>query len=301
MIDQSKHKLPLVTVIIPCFNREKYIVETIESVINQTWPSVELIVVDDGCTDGSRFLLENYSDRIVLLEHPNRVNCGQSAAINLGLKNSHGEFIAILDSDDLFAADKIEKQVLYLLNNPQVGLVYSNGYAIDSKGIILNKFYNETHIESSDPNRVLMDCYFLLPNNALVRDSVYKTVGYFDESLRSAQDHDMAIRIAECTQISYLDAPVFFYRRHLDSISQKNAKLRWQNGYKILLKSIKRHNYHPKVILKRLAVLNFRLAQCYLEDKKIIKSILLFLAAGICDPFRSLRVLRGYEKVTSPH
>ena len=104
----------LVTVIIPLYNRCKYIEETINSVLNQTYQKVELIVVDDGSTDGSFEIALRLSElnNFVVITHPNRINKGQSAAINLGLQQSKGEYIAILDSDDLFEVDKLERHRL---------------------------------------------------------------------------------------------------------------------------------------------------------------------------------------------
>ncbi len=290
-----------VSVIIPCYNRGKYIAQTIESVLNQTYPNIELIVIDDGCTDNSRELLENYSDLIRILEHPGRVNKGQSAALNLGLQSSNSDYVAFLDSDDLFTSEKIERQVNFLEENPQFGLVYANGHAIDENGKILYRIYEKHHREDSDPNRVLLDCYFLLPNNSLVRREALKKAGLFDETLRSAQDHDLAIRVAEVTKIAYMDEYLFFYRRHPDSISYRNAKLRWQNGYKILNKARSRYQYRFSTLLGRLAVLNFRLGQCYREEGNFLRAVPLFIAAGICDPLRSLSVLLGREKISNPH
>jgi len=258
-------------------------------------------VVDDGCTDGSRKVLESYGNRLTILEHSGRGNRGQSAAINLGLKYCTGEYVAILDSDDLFAPDKIQKQVTFLIKNPDKGLVYSNGYSIDENSNILYEMYDKNHKEYSNPNNVLMDCYFLLPNNSLVRRSIFELVGGFDETLRAAQDHDMAIRVSEITKLAYLEDHLFYYRRHKDSISHKNAKRRWLNGYKILKKACARYNYPMKTLLGRLAVLNFRLGQCYVEEKRYLRAGLLFIAAGICDPKRTVGVLIGHEKVSSPH
>lgn len=293
--------IPQVSVIIPCYNREKYIAATIESVLAQTWPNIELIVVDDGCTDGSRAILESYGKRLILLEHPGRINRGQSAAINLGLRHCRGEYVAILDSDDMFAPDKIQKQVSFLLENPQIGLVYSNGHAIDENGNILYEFYDKNHKETSDPSKVLMNCYFLLPNNSLVRKEVFELAGEFDEKLRTAQDHDMAIRIAEVSKLGYLGEYLFFYRRHADSISHKNAKKRWENGFKILEAACQRYPYPRRTRNRRLAVLNFRLGQCYFEEKNLIKAGVHFVKAGFLDPSRSLNVILGRESLTSPH
>ena len=293
--------LPKVCVIIPCYNRGKYIAETVESVLNQTYPNIELIVVDDGCTDHSREVLERYADRIKILEHPGRVNKGQSAALNLGIRSSHSEYIAFLDSDDLFAPEKIEKQVRFLEENAQFGLVYANGHTIDENGKKIFRIYGDHHHEPSDPNRLLLNCYFLLPNNSLLRREVLDRAGLFDETLRSAQDHDLAIRIAEVTKIAYLNECLFFYRRHGDSISYRNAKLRWRNGYKILNRARSRYRYRFSTVLGRLAVLNFRLGQVYREEGNYLRAIPLFMAAGLCDPLRSLKVLLGRERISSPH
>ena len=292
---------PKVSVIIPCFNRERYIAQTVDSVLSQTWQNLELIVVDDGCSDGSRAILESFGSRLEILQHPGRVNRGQSAAINLGLQHASGEYVAVLDSDDLFAPHKIERQVQFLMANPYLGLVYANGHYIDQDGVILHEFYGNGHRETSDPNRVLLDCYFLVPNNALVRRSAFERCGLFDEELRASQDHDMAIRLTEVVQVGYLPEHLFFYRRHLDSISYRNVKRRWLNGYKILLKAYRRYPYRLSAVLGRLAVLNFRLGQCYKEEQRYLLAGLMFLAAGITDPVRSLRVIIGREPVSGHH
>jgi Glycosyltransferases, probably involved in cell wall biogenesis len=292
---------PKVSVIIPCYNRRDFIAETVESVLRQTWPNIELIVVDDGSTDGSREILESFGSKLQLMEHPGRANRGQSAAINLGIEACTGEYVAILDSDDLFAPQKIEKQVTFLIDHPEIGLVYANGNSIDVRGNVLYKFYDKDHSEPSFSARILLDCYFLIPNNSLIRKSVFASSGLFDEDLRAAQDHDMAIRISEVARIAYIPECLFYYRRHKDSISFKNVKTRWQNGYRILWKACRRHRYPLKIILGRLAVLNFRMAQCHLEEKQYVKAAMYLLAAGLTDPLRSIRVLLGIESVSSHH
>ena len=292
---------PKVTVIIPCYNREDYIRETVDSVLNQTYSNIELICVDDGCTDGTREILDNYADTIIVLEHAGRVNKGQSAAINLGMENAAGKYIAILDSDDLFAPEKIEKQVKYLEEHSDIGLVYVNGYGVDGNGERLYSFYDHSHIEKSDPERVLMDCYFLIPNNSLVRKTAFELAGKFDEKLRSAQDHDMAIRLAEVTKLAYLNEYLFYYRRHKDSISSKKADLRWKNGLIILKKASKRYPYSFRARRKRFAVLHFRIGQCLLEKKTTISALYHLLLAGICDPARGCNVLAGKENISGLH
>jgi len=290
----------LVSVIIPCYNREQFIAATIESVLNQTWSDIELIVVDDGCTDGSRGVVESYGGKLTLLEHKGRCNKGQSASINLGLKMSHGKYVAILDSDDLFAPQKLEKQVHFLDANPEIGLVYANGMSIDAQGRELYPIIFGDHKPPIGPESVLENSPFNLPSNSLVRRSVYEKVGLFDETLRSAQDHDMAIRIAEVTRIGYLNESLWFYRRHDGSISHTKIKERWRNGFRILEAACRRYPYPKKVRNRRLAVLNFRLGQCYLAEKNYIQAGLHLLKAGLLDPWRSLAVIMGRESISSP-
>jgi glycosyltransferase involved in cell wall biosynthesis len=297
---QTEEEYPIVSVIIPCFNREEYIATTIDSVLSQTWPNIELIVVDDGCIDGSRAILESYGNRIIIYEHAGRTNKGQSAAINLGLGNCRGKYIAILDSDDLFAPEKIEKQVKYLEDNPEIGMVYANGKAIDENGKELFSLHSKGHQPPSGPESVLENCTFNLPSNSLVCRSVYDNAGLFDETLRSAQDHDMAIRICEVAKVGYIDEYLWFYRRHAGSISHTKIKERWRNGFRILDAACKRYPYPGRTRNRRRAVLNFRLGQCYMEEKSFIRAGIYFLKAGLLDPLRSLDVMRGRESVSNP-
>jgi glycosyltransferase involved in cell wall biosynthesis len=294
-------KVPKVAVIIPVYNRERLIDETIKSVLAQTYPNIEVIAVDDGSTDNSRKVLESFGNKIRVLEHPGRVNNGQSAAINLGIRSTESEYVAILDSDDLFAPKKIERQVEYLQKKRNVGLVYCNGYYINEEGRVLYRIFPEGHAEKNNPEHVLLDCYFSLPSNSLIRRRAIEKAGSFDESMRSAQDHDMAIRLAEVTRLAYIDEPLWYYRRHPSSQSGVHAKRRWQVGFTILEKACKRYPYPKKIYRKRKAVLNFRMGQCFLEEKKHLNSLIHFLKAGIHDPVRSLKVIFGKEKTSSPH
>ena len=293
-------EFPLVSVIIPCYNRQDYIAETIDSVLNQTWSNIELIVVDDGCTDRSRQILESYGEKIRLMEHPGRINKGQSAAINVGLRCANGDYVAILDSDDVFLPEKIEKQVCFLSQHRQYGLVYSNGHAIDEKGRMLYLLLDEGHLPPTGPETVLLNSCFNLPSNALVRKEVFDQAGWFEETYRSAQDHDMAIRVAEIARVGFINECLWLYRRHGKSISRMRTLERWQNGLKILKAACRRYPYPLGVRLKRKAVLHFRLGQCHWQQRDFVTSLFYFGVAGFCDPARALKVLSGREPVTGP-
>jgi len=300
-VDRSDAVIPKVTAIIPCYNREMFIRETLESVLGQSYENMEIIAVDDGSTDHTREILEEYRDRIKIMEHKGRENKGQSAAINLALHASQSDYVAILDSDDLWLPTKIEKQVDFLERDPSTGLVYANGLVIDENGRKLWKIYPEGYKELNKPGEVLVNCYFLLPNNALLRRSVFEKAGDFDETLRSAQDHDMAIRVAEITCLGYLDEILFKYRKHSDSQSYRFARRRWGNGFIIYEKARKRYRYTWNVRRRRLAVLNFRMGQCLLEESAFLRAIPHFLKAGLLDPRRAIRLIVGRESAGGLH
>ena len=289
----------LVSVIVPSYNRASYIDDAVGSVIGQSYKNVELIVVDDGSEDMSLEILKEYELRglLKLLTHPNQRNCGQSASINLGIRHASGEYVSILDSDDMFAVRKLEEQVDFLNSNPNVGMVYGQAHAIDARGNFLFKVPGDRHVEVSDPNRLLLDCYMALPGGSMIRRSIFDEIGLFEESFRAGQDHDMAIRIMEATKCAYLPKLAFYYRKHDDAISVKGLERRWLTGMEILRRATQRYPYKKSTIRKRKAVLKFRLGQTYWREGRKLKAFPHLVSSGFLDPVRALKVLTGREKV----
>ena len=197
--------------------------------------------------------------------------------------------------------DKLEKQVAYLQANPDVGVVYGNVLMVDEHGNKLFRRYGDDHVDRGGPEEVLIDCYLSIPSNSLVRHAVYDEVGGYDESLRAAQDHDMAIRLAEATRFGFINELMFSYRRHDDSISAGSATRRWRNGFKILEKAVSRYPYPGHVVRKRRAVLHFRMAQCLMKERKRLQALPHLASSFINDPARSIAVALGRERISSPH
>lgn len=291
-------KAKTISVIIPSYNRSIYIEEAVRSVLTQNYHPVQLIVVDDGSTDGSFKKLKDLAvaETFLLLTHPDRCNKGQSASINLGLRHVEGEYVAILDSDDMFAASKLEHQVEFLQQNPDVGMVYGQGHAIDADGNFLFEVPANGHSEPGDPNRLLLDCYMALPGGALIRKAVLDKVGFFEEGFRAGQDHDMALRIMEASKVAYLPELAFYYRKHGDSISSKGLERRWNTGMEILRRAAERYPYRKSTLRKRKAVLHFRLGQTYWRESGKLKALRHMLVAGFMDPLRAIGVILGREK-----
>ncbi len=123
------NNLPLVSIITPFLNTDKFFEECIESVLKQTYNNWELVLVDDGSSDNSTKIAKHYADKypekIYYREHQNHQNCGASASRNLGIQTSQGEYIAFLDSDDIYLPSKLEDQVMLLNSYPQAGMLYA--------------------------------------------------------------------------------------------------------------------------------------------------------------------------------
>lgn len=177
---------PLVSVIIPVYNGEKFLAEALDSVFAQNYEPIEVIVVDDGSTDGTAALLSGYGDRIRYLHQENQ---GQAAARNRALGIVSGELIAFLDADDIWLPDKLHQQIAYLRANPSVGVVATQMEAFLDEDAGWIPGLNRAYWESAPPG--------LLPSTLLCRRALFYSVGYFAEELRLAEDTDWLFRLKE--------------------------------------------------------------------------------------------------------
>jgi glycosyltransferase involved in cell wall biosynthesis len=179
----------LVSVIIPTYNRAALLRETISSVLAQTYPAIEIVVVDDGSTDATPELLASYGDRIRVIR---KQNGGGTAARNTGILAAHGEFISVLDHDDLLLPEKIARQVALLEARPELGLVHCGYYRMDHAGRYLDKVIDLP--EGDVRMQIVLGC-FIWSGAPLIRRAVFDEVGLFDEQIWSS-DADMWLKIA---------------------------------------------------------------------------------------------------------
>jgi glycosyltransferase involved in cell wall biosynthesis len=280
---------PTVCCIIPIFNGEKFLEECIESVFEQTYPGIEIICVNDGSTDRSEEILKNYLPRIRILTHQDNRNHGQAAAWNLGLKHTKAELIAFLDCDDKWYPNKIEEQARIFEEDSEVGLVYTNGHAIDENGKILYQLLPEGFKEENIPGEILLNCYIRAPSSTMVRRQILQRAGLFREDLQST-DHDMWVRVGEVSRFHYLPMCLMGYRMHRGQQSQKRKQ--WEDGFLILEEACKRFPYGFGIKRRRLAVLHYRLAGHDLRGGRYFRSMGRYLLAGVHDPMRALGVMK---------
>jgi glycosyltransferase involved in cell wall biosynthesis len=228
-----------VSVIIPTYNCENYICETIDSVFAQTYQDFEIIVVDDGSTDNTKEVLKKYSDRI---RYFFQEKSGPSVARNAGVRASLGEYLAFLDSDDIWLRNKLEIQIKIMDSSPEVGLICTDGEKFNNEGMLATSLrpslakhalfkkdslkFRISQTEINDGSIFKGDLYkelclgnVVVTSSVLVRSSCLRKIGDFDKGLNVAEDYDLWIRISQKYQILYLNRVTVRYRIRRDSIS----------------------------------------------------------------------------------
>lgn len=219
-------KAPAVSVIIPTYNRAALIGEAIASVLNQSFADFELIIVDDGSTDDSASVILSFDDpRLIFLRQENR---GRSAARNAAIARARGKYVAFLDSDDTFLADKLERQVAYMELHPEVGMVYTSALCIDETG---NPLDGHAYVAERE-GRIYQDVAFFRPvtitlPTVMVRREVLTAAGHFDEAMERFEDTDLWRRIAKRNVVGVMREATCRLRTHADNAleSQNPAKI----------------------------------------------------------------------------
>ncbi|TYT23606.1 glycosyltransferase [Luteimonas viscosa] len=209
---------PETSVIIPTWNRRDLVARAIDSVLAQTREVGEIIVVDDGSTDGTgEVLAQRYGKRITYVA---QANAGVSAARNRGLAMAQGRYLALLDSDDVWLPEKTARQAAFLEANPGIGLVLCDVIRVGVDGETIDVFDRRRQIPADGPalQWVLRDPA-LAPLSVLMRREVYEDVGGFDESLRTAEDLDFHLRVAARWGIGVVSEPLARALRGHDGLS----------------------------------------------------------------------------------
>jgi glycosyltransferase involved in cell wall biosynthesis len=208
--------MPLISVIIPVYNGEKMIRETIDSVLNQTFPDFELLVINDGSTDSTLEVLQTIQDRrLKVFSYP---NAGQPVSRNRGIGKAVGEYISFIDADDLWTPDKLEAQLRVLQENPEAAVAYSWSDCIDES----SQFFRQGgHLSiNGDVYQNLLVVNFLENgSNPLIRRQALMEVGGFDESLSNAHDWDMWLRLAAHYHFIAVPSTQILYRVSPNSMS----------------------------------------------------------------------------------
>lgn len=250
------------------------VVEAVESVLNQTYKNLELIVVDDGSTDDTEDVLKPYLDRIKYIKQENK---GNAAARNTGLKEAKGEFIAFNDSDDLWVGDNLEKEVRYLHEHPDVDMVCGNGIIFGNTRDVGRLVISDKRARLLEKNGVTVKDIFMKSTirtpTVVIRKKVIDTLGGFDGSLRVCVDGDFSLRLlGSGYKVAFMNEVFFKLRKHDDNLSSDREQ-RLLHSIKIIKKLL---SDKPELegiigkenISKRLAYRYYRLAKTYKKKGK---------------------------------
>lgn len=249
----------LVTIIMPVYNGEPTLQEAVDSVLSQSYPDWELIVVDDGSTDTTADIVMGFRDsRIRYFYQENR---GQAAALNRGLENSQGEFVTTLDADDWLTQNSLADRVAFLNEHPEFGVVYADGYYCDPSGKELMRFseYMPARIEGDVFGTLLVTSFYGTGATVMIRREVadHDAIRY-DESIVWCQDWDFYIRLAEKTQFGYSSSIAIRYRLHSSGMTVSMPEGR-------RLESLIRLRYKA-LSLERFATLSPQQKQAFFYD-----------------------------------
>jgi len=215
--------MPKVSVIIPAYNQAKYLRDAIDSVLNQTFQDLELIIVDDGSTDETRDIVSSYNhNKITYIYQENQ---GLSSARNTGIKSSNGSYLAFLDSDDLFLPNIIEDQIIALHNQPTLKVVLCGWNYIDEHGSVIISVIPWEKYPNPDLESLLIGMPYV-PTGTLFRRDCFEGIGLFDETLTGGEDWDLFIRLASTNNLmAWTKGILCNYRIHSSNMTRDPDRL----------------------------------------------------------------------------
>lgn len=231
----------LVTVVIATYNMGHYLPQAVQSVLNQTYPHVEVQIVDDGSTDSTTEVTGELSrdPRVRVFRQD---NAGQTKAKNAGIVRARGEYIAFLDADDDWLPDKLMKQLPLFRDRPQLGVVYSDCLCMDDKGASLPKDPTVMY-RGRISGRLLIENFVCFPT-AVVRRRCLDELGAFDEKYAMGIDYELWLRLSASYEFDYLPDPTVRYRIWGGQMS-KNYQRRYESAIKIMQSFL---DAHPGVV-----------------------------------------------------
>lgn len=210
--------MPVISVVVPAYNVENTILETINSIQQQTFPDFEIVVINDGSTDGTLDKLSIIDDpRLKIFSYENG---GLPVARNRGIERATGNFIAFVDADDLWTADKLELQLAALHKHPEANVAYSWTTFIDEEGNFLYDGEPFNYVGNVYA-QLLVKNFIASGSNILIRSQVVEEIGKFDPELKSAEDWDFSLRLAAHYPFALVPKHQILYRKSSQSMTSK--------------------------------------------------------------------------------
>lgn len=283
-----------VSVIIPTYNSRKTIKKTILSALNQTIPPFEIIICDDGSTDKTKDIIDEF-----IKKYPSKIrylrikHVGLLGVVrNQGLKIAKGEYIAFLDSDDQWMPNKLELQINILIKYPNIGLVSSNAKVKEDFGEKLAYLYFPIKKIDEGIKTIedLLNDNYIIISSVIARRSLIKQIGLFtnNQILRAIEDYDLWLRLATITKIYYLSDPLTIYSNRKNSIRNEISLIQHWKGMIHILDRFKKQlakvgikdSHLNDLILKKEVNFYYKLSLSYWKEANYlesIKSVLIYL------------------------
>ena len=277
---------PRVSVCIPSYNYAGYLSETLDSILAQTYPDYEIIVVDDGSKDDSQAIAEGYARRypnkVRVFTHAGRVNKGISATCNLAIEQARGEYMAWLGSDDAWYPDKLARQVDELDLKPGVGLTYSYADIVDSNGEKTGEKMGRDMTHDLLP--MLVAGNFVPHLTAFHRRDCLEKTGYYDESLQYS-DWEMWLKMSNYYRFSFIDQPLAMYRVHgVNMFTGSTSETRTRHNLAVIDKLLRTPFGGPLASPRIQALLAFRMAHAQFNLGQIVQAEKYLQKSFIIDP-----------------
>jgi glycosyltransferase involved in cell wall biosynthesis len=293
--------MPRVSVIVPAYNAARYLRNAIDSVVGQTYADWELIIVDDGSTDGTRALVRSYiaaqGDKLRYVFQTNR---GLPAARNAGIRESQGEFIAILDADDMWLPSRLKRGVEVMDRAPDVGLVHSKVARINVDGDIVSYLDFPKKYQAG---KIAVDIFVRRANilcpTVLFRKRCLDVTGSFDETMRATEDRDLWFRIAEHYNVAYIDEVLAHWR--LTPGSMTSDPDRMLKGQLVFVnKHYKRRACGWVTLQRALAQIYREQGDCYFSRGQLATALRHYLRSVLHNPVHPKNVYMLVRAIAQP-
>jgi glycosyltransferase involved in cell wall biosynthesis len=239
-MSEPTHLPPTISVLMPAYNAQRYLRQSIDSILSQTISDFEFICVDDGCTDGSPQILGEYARRDSRIVIITRANGGVTSALNAGLAVARGEYVARMDADDIAEPSRLERQLEYMTNHPECAAVGCWVIHIDARGA------EGQRSERRLTHEQITDCLWegnggALPHfGAFIRRNLLTQIGNYREQFPTAQDLDLFLRLCEVGRLANIPEFLMRYREHETSVGATRAKQQARNAREILRQAYER-------------------------------------------------------------
>jgi len=229
---------PKVSIIIPTYNQSQYLEEAMESVLNQTYQNIEIIIVDDGSTDNTSEVVKSFDNKIIYIPQKNK---GASSARNAGIKKAQGQYVAFLDSDDMWIKNKLEKQIKFIQNNPEIGLLGTGCYQmVDINKMIYKKIFPaKNEILQKD----LIKYNPFIQSSVIIKKDVFNHIDLYDEKFKESEDYDLWLRIAQKYKVANLEQALVTKRYYEKGLSKDKDNKQLYFALKAKRNAIKRGQY----------------------------------------------------------